>query len=97
MRWKSAPILRITHLLNTIWEDEVNKNVSDDGYAIDIEDNEDTQSEQSFILDEDDIDDEYKQQPVPPAMIQAMWLFVLISTSFIVFSYIINTYKIIIQ
>ncbi len=34
-----------------------NENVSDDGYAIDIEDNEDTQSEQNFVLD-DNIDDE---------------------------------------
>ncbi len=51
------------YLLNAIPEDEVNENVSD-GYATDIEDNEHTQSEQSFILD--DIDNEDEKQPVPP-------------------------------
>ncbi len=49
------------YLLNAIPENEVN-----DGYAIDVENNEDTQSEQSFVLDDDDIADEDEQQPVPP-------------------------------
>ncbi len=53
-------------LLNAIAEDEMNENVSDNKYAFDIEDNEDTQSKQSFVLD-DNIDDKDEQQPLPPA------------------------------